>query len=123
MSRTLVDAVRDGWRKRLERFARSRLPVVEFCLQEGVSVASFYYWRKKLGLPEKLGPDAARPRPVVRGGAFRTVRVVPPVPGVFVHLAGGARIEVRAEDLDTVRAVVAEVLRAEPRPAPDGLEC
>lgn len=105
------------WRERFERFSSSGLAVGRFCSQERVSVASFYHWRKK------LVPHAARPRPAGHRGAFQPVRVVGPVPGVFIHLAGGAWIEVRAEDLDAVRAVVAEVVRADQGLAPDSLEC
>ena len=43
------DARKDAeWRKRLKRFGRSGLTVARFCKAEGVSVASFFYWRKKL---------------------------------------------------------------------------
>jgi hypothetical protein len=38
--------------------------------------------------------------------------VIPSPSGVSIQLPGGARIEVRADDLDAVRAVVAEVARA-----------
>lgn len=41
MSRNSVDATREDWGKRFRRFAGSGLPVVRFCSQTGVSVASF----------------------------------------------------------------------------------
>jgi hypothetical protein len=37
------------WEERLRRYADSQLTVGEFCVWEGVSVAAFYVWRKKLG--------------------------------------------------------------------------
>lgn len=95
-----VGSTREVWRKRFQRFARSGLPVVGFCAREGVPVASFYYWRKK------LMPTGPGHRPVGRRAAFRPVTVVPAASGVSIHLPCGARIEVRAEDLDAVRTVV-----------------
>lgn len=107
MPRYSTDATRRLWRQRLTRFGRSGLPVARFCAQEGVSVASFYNWRKK------LAPGGGRQRSGDhRHAAFRPLTVVPAPSGVSIHLRCGTRIEIRAEDLDAVRAVVAEVVRA-----------
>lgn len=106
MPRHADDATRRAWHRRFQRFARSGQSVVRFCAREGVSVASFYHWRKKLKAP---GP---RRRRAGRRASFQPVTVVPIAPGVSVHLPCGARIEVRGADLDAVRAVVAEVTRA-----------
>ena len=100
-----------AWRGRLQRFARSGLAVARFCVKERVSVASFYYWRKKLG-PQ--GRPQHRPQPVPEcNDAFQQVTVVPAAVGVSIRLPGGAQIEVGSERLDTVRAVIAEVARAD----------
>jgi hypothetical protein len=40
------------WRDRLRRFDKSHLTVAEFCQIEDYTVASFYYWRRKLRFPE-----------------------------------------------------------------------
>ena len=40
---------RDRWREILSRFQDCGLTVGEFCRIEGVSTASFYQWRRKLG--------------------------------------------------------------------------
>jgi len=37
-----------SWRERLRRYASSSLTVGEFCRREGVSVANFYYWRRRV---------------------------------------------------------------------------
>jgi len=42
------------WRRRLARRSTSGLSVAEYCSREGITVASFYYWRRRL---------AAAPRP------------------------------------------------------------
>jgi len=101
------------WRERLERFSRSGLTVARFCGGERVSMASFYLWRKK------LGHKSRRRRVSNRRGAFQQVAVVPVAseavsgpPAICIQLPCGTRIEVGAEDLDAVRAVVAEVVRA-----------
>jgi hypothetical protein len=66
------DARKDAeWGKRLKRFRRSGLTVARFCAEEHVSVASFYYWYKK------LGQTASRRRSRLRPGVFQQVAVVP----------------------------------------------
>jgi len=108
------------WRKRLGRFSRCGLTVARFCSGERVSVASFYYWRRNLGEVARRGRMPARP------GAFRQVAVVPAPPAmvsaasagdpgaptVSIQLPCGTHIELDAEHLDAVRAVVGEVARA-----------
>ena len=96
-----------AWRRRLQRFARSGLAVARFCVKERVSIASFYYWRKKLG-------PRGRPQPVPEcNGAFQQMTVVPAAVGISIRLPGGAQIDVGSERPDTVRAVIAEVARAD----------
>ena len=123
------DAGKDAaWRRRLARFRRSGLTVARFCDGDGVSVGSFYYWRKK------LEQTAWRRGPRSRPGAFRQIDVVPALPGIIaatpavapgasagapassrmvILLPGGTRIEVDAERLDAVRAVVGALVRAD----------
>ena len=115
------------WERRFRRFLDSGLPVARFCAAEPVSEASFYYWRKKLG-PRKLGRQRGGRAVGVedgtagRGGwhsitddqrVFRPVTVVPATCGVVVRLPGGTRIDVDAEHLDAIRAVVAETVRVD----------
>ncbi len=47
---------RGQWQALLARATRSGLSVAEFCRREGVSTASFYTWRKRLGA---AGPGTA----------------------------------------------------------------
>jgi hypothetical protein len=117
MSGHAYGATGDAWRARLERFAQSGLAVVRFCAREGVSTASFYHWRKR------LAPLGFRRRATGRPRSFQAVTVVPAVPGVSIHLPGGARIEVRTADLEAVRAVIAEVARADARLQTEGGSC
>lgn len=112
------------WRKRFERFSRGRMAVGPFCARERVSVASFYYWREKVGKvgcarddgDRKIGDSdhvrQDRPRPD-RRSVFQPVTVVPAAPVVRIELPGGVRIEVGAEDLEVVRTVVHAVARSD----------
>ena len=99
-----------SWRARMRRYAASGLTVAAFCLREGVSVANFYYWRRRLA-------EASPTLPTKRISSARTVRASPAFQPlllsggglVTVELAGGVRIELPAEQ-GLVRAVVAELL-------------
>ena len=122
------DPKKAAWReRRFRRFHDSGLPVARFCAAEHVSEASFYYWRKRLG-PRKLGrlrrgwamgvEDRAagrgNPRAITENrNVFRPVTIVPATYGVVLRLPGGTRIDVDAEHLDAIRAVVAETMRVE----------
>ena len=110
------------WQRRFRRFFDSGLPVVRFCAVERVSESSFYYWQKKLRPLRRSRGMGAEDRAACCEGqraitearnVFRPVTVVPATCGVVVRLPGGARIEVAAGQLDTVRAVVAETVRAD----------
>ena len=98
------------WRERFSRFSRGELAVGPFCARERVSVASFYYWREKVGECRRRGEG--RPQ-TDRRSVFRPVTVVPAAPAVRIELPGGTRIEVGAEDLEVVRAVVGVVARSD----------
>lgn len=44
----------NAWTERFNRFRAAGIPVAQFCDAEGVTPASFYYWRKKLHGKEKV---------------------------------------------------------------------
>ncbi len=125
------------WRDRFQRFLASGLAVARFCAVEQVSESSFYYWQKKLG-PQGLrrlagakdrgvrdGYAGAKDRDIAAEnydtriddaegrGVFQPVTVVPARCGVVVRLPGGTRIEVDADQIDAIRAVVAETVRCD----------
>ena len=109
------------WQDRFQRFSSSDLAVARFCAMERVSVASFYHWRKKIGRQSLRKVDSAPDHNVYP--AFQPVTVVPAVPGVSVRLPGGTRIEVGAEHLDAIRAVVAETVRVDRSGEADRSSC
>ncbi len=52
---------RSKWQKLIQQHAVSRLSVTSFCKEQGISVSSLYYWRKKLAPtaePIELEPGA-----------------------------------------------------------------
>ena len=60
MSRSMRAPAEAVWRERLERFAVEQGSVAEFCRREGVSLPSFYRWRKMLGsVSARRGADAS----------------------------------------------------------------
>jgi hypothetical protein len=99
-----------AWRGRIWRYKRSGLTVTRFCEQEGVSAPSFYQWRKRFAAHP--APDR-RPAQRDQQPAFRQLTLAPGGGVMSIELAGGARMELPAENLPLVRAVVAELLQAE----------
>ena len=111
MARTFDPAKAAQWQRRLARFDASSLSVARFCQREGVSVASFYHWRRKLA--ERTGQDPVPPPNGAVRAAFRPVTVVPAAQAMMLHLSSGARLEVPAENLNVVRTVIDELVRGD----------
>ena len=98
-----------AWRRRMGRFGRSGMTVLLFCEEEGVSTASFYRWRKRLGDRQAATPtNGVEETPV-----FQAVRVTGAETPILIQLPGGVRLEVPAENLDAVGALISELLRAD----------
>jgi transposase len=49
-----MSQARQRWTERLDRYRQSGLTVTDFCAEEGVSVPSFYLWKRKLASPTPL---------------------------------------------------------------------
>jgi hypothetical protein len=105
-----------AWRERLRRFQGSDSTVAEFCRREGVSVPSFYQWRRRLAETPAVSPSKNR-RGSPPSSAFQPVLLTGGAV-VTVELPGGVRIELPAEQA-LVRAVVAELLAGHPGPRGD----
>lgn len=65
MGRQINWEKRREWEDRLARRESSGLTVAEFCEWEGVSVAAFYQWRKKV-----CGETSSRPSPTQHASAM-----------------------------------------------------
>ena len=135
MSRIPDPVLRLQWQRRLLKFQAFHGSVRQFCLDEGVSVASFYQWRAKLDVDRNStknkiqsaagrsdaarstntntnanaarNTDAARfvPLQLVQQAACHT-----PTIHLVVLLAGGTRIELPCDDSPSLHAVIRSVM-------------
>ena len=102
------------WVTRLRQYEKSELTVAEFCDWAGVSVATFYNWRRKLGV-DPDAPDncaaSALSLPIGKA-AFLPVRVVSqsdsalPMPSIEIQLSNGVRILVPLGESATLSDVL-----------------
>jgi hypothetical protein len=99
-------ASRHAWVERLARFASSGLRPAAFCAREGVSLPSFYQWKRRLAA-ETAADTTESP-----GSPDPTPRLLPvrlPVPGGAVELVlpGGVTLRIPPGcDLAWVRCLV-----------------
>ncbi len=49
------------WTERFNRFQHTKATLAQFCRDEGVSIASFYQWRKRFATNPLARSAAARP--------------------------------------------------------------
>src|SRR4029077_7457593 len=55
----------DWWRAQFQRQRKANLSVTEFCRQLGVSVTTFYYWKKRVqGIPPTAPQRLPAERPL-----------------------------------------------------------
>ena len=115
------------WRERLERFGKSEVKVKPFCAGEGVSVASFYAWRRKLSKPaaDRAGQkNGEASYPSERPSRVFTPIVVNPLPAtISIRLPDGVQIDVPSDNLAAVRTVIAELVRADEVPCNGTVSC
>lgn len=123
-------AKRAEWRRRLRRFVPAVETVAEFCDREGVSVASFYHWRRVLkgrtaGARNAIPGGGAKSREPVSRLSFVPVEITPvattvafpasPLAGpdasstsrIEVLLPNGVRLLVPCDVPAAIRTVVA----------------
>jgi hypothetical protein len=117
MARSLSPAKADEWRRRLQRFQKSRQTVATFCHQEGVSVPSFYLWRKRLAVSRPTKHVCSKP-----SAGFRPVRLLPSV-GVSVELPGGTQLVVPTTDRESLRLVIEILARVDGDRMSEGRSC
>jgi hypothetical protein len=99
-------ATRQTWVERLARFADSGLSPAQFCTQEGVSLPSFYAWKRRLAA-EALDPVPASTAAGDTGPRLLPVRL--PAPGALLELVlpRGAVLRIPpGADLAWVRSLV-----------------
>ena len=105
-----VDAAKlRTWRKRLSRFDAGEWTVAEFCDREGVSAASFYYWRRRVEGDEEArsprrGPAASD------AGSFLPIEVLVE-PTLEVELPNGVVLRCPLERRGSWRQLLEAVSR------------
>ncbi len=112
MARKRSPETEKRWRTLLSELERSDQTVASFATQHGVSTASIYQWRKR------LGPNGSRrrrqPKPKPRGESPRRARSSSPfvrldvaiADRVEVELPSGVRIHVPAAQIDALQAAI-----------------
>ncbi|MGH9622199.1 MAG: IS66 family insertion sequence element accessory protein TnpA [Bryobacteraceae bacterium] len=127
MARSADSVKRRQWQQRLRRFKQGHLTVAAFCQAEGVSVPSFYQWRRILDrtagdadMRPRVSPSFVRSSAVSRQ-AFVPVEVVRSTT-IEIHLPNGARLTVPAGDQASLDAAVAAVGRL-PRASEEVSSC
>jgi transposase len=96
-------AARQTWVERLARFSASGLGPAQFCTQEGVSLPSFYAWKRRLAT---AALDAVAPPGGEAGPRLLPVRL-PALAALELVLPGGAVLRIPpGADLAWVRSLV-----------------
>ena len=103
------------WTDRLRRFEAAGETVARFCVNEGVSVPSFYQWKKRLTQTKDDGstiskPQRKRKRPA-ESAKFQRVLVSPQTTAasLAIRLPDGSTIEVR-DDSPVVQSLIRQLL-------------
>jgi hypothetical protein len=85
----------DWWRGQFQRHEKANLNVTEFCRQLGVSVTTFYYWKKRVHEAPPTAPvdvHSAYPSPRVTASAgtaaakFVPVSIIEPIAGTELEI-------------------------------------
>ena len=99
-------ATRQLWVERLARFPHAGLSPAQFCAREGVSLPSFYAWKRRLAT-QALDPAPAAPPPGDAGPRLLPVRLPAPAAPLELVLPGGAVLRIPpGADLAWVRSLV-----------------
>jgi hypothetical protein len=122
MGRGVDVGKRQAWAERFRRFSELGVTVAEFCDWEGVSVATFYNWRRKCDVRSVSRDNDARSidPPRLQRASFLPVRMIAATPApsglqIEIVLTNGVRVLVPTNDGATVRrAIIAagRILRA-----------
>ena len=78
------------WQQRFRRFHQAGLSVSDFCSQEGVSVATFYFWKRRCDSDATTLSSPAAPATT----DFVPIRLVPSSPTLELLLPCGALLRI-----------------------------
>jgi hypothetical protein len=80
----------DWWRAQFQRQRKANLSVTDLCRQLGVSIPTFYYWKKRV---DEAVPDACGQVPGVRAARHATM-AANFVPLSIIEPGAGAELEI-----------------------------
>ena len=98
MTQSISVSRREAWGDRMRRYGRCQLTVAQFCRDEGVSVPSFYQWKRKLADSSEAKQPTFIPLATTKSLALATLK-----------LPGGGLIELPR---DMAREQLTEILAA-----------
>jgi hypothetical protein len=90
----------DWWRRQIQRQPRTKQTVVNFCRQLGVSVPTFYYWKRRV----QAGPEVSV-QSVAKASLLRppTAPDAPFLPVSIVDPGAGTQLEIELANTCVVR--------------------
>ncbi|TWU02856.1 IS66 family insertion sequence element accessory protein TnpA [Stieleria varia] len=103
MTRKPDPALRQAWRELISRQSHSGLSIARFCDTQQISTASFYKWRRELSQTADQQRQTFLPVEVLPGESIDD-----DVP-LRVRLAVGAVIEIPAQRIDVLLAVIEKI--------------
>src|SRR5438874_10119074 len=90
----------DWWRRQIQRQPTTHLTIADFCRQLGVSVPTFYYWKRRVQAgPRTPSWPVAAPSPSRR----RATAAAPFGPGSIVNPAAETHLEIELANACVVR--------------------
>lgn len=129
MARSVDGFKRQVWSQRLRRFEQGHWTVTAFCQREGVSVPSFYHWKKILGSAAEshVSPSTQEPREVVRRRSvnrevFVPVKIVSAA-SIKMYLSNGVRLTIPAGESVALAAAIAAAGRLPPQVVTEDESC
>jgi hypothetical protein len=126
MGRRVVHGKHCEWSERIRRRRVSGLSVAEFCEWEGVSVASFYNWQKKLQgtisrkqslelvTPEGRSAESLQKASFLPVHVMQTGAATLPSIRIEIHLPNGVRVFLPISDSETVENTISIASRLSP---------
>jgi hypothetical protein len=100
--RTSREERREWWRRQLTRQQSADLSVAQFCRQLGVSITTFYYWKKRV---HEAQADTSARAPGQRFSRRMTAAATTPgfVPVSIIEPTAGTQLEIELTNACVVR--------------------
>lgn len=101
------------WSERLQRFGHSELTISAFCEREGVSLASFYQWRRRLRARSRGGAGVVTKgsaAPAAQAPSFVPLRITASgmtEQAIRLRLPNGTQLWLPAGDASLLAAAIA----------------